>query len=110
MPLSPDEFYARCLEYADAERRLPMPDQSMWEIFPFELEGLRVKPFEPPVLPEPPRSGEGDKPCGRCARGDSDAVWSDERWVLSGFEEPLGLRTVAATLSAWRGQAHSPPR
>ena len=91
MPLTPEDFYARCLEHADDEGRLPMPGQSMWEIFPFEPDSLRTKPIEAPVLPEPPRRGEDASSCGRCAKGDADAVWSDERWVLTGFGEPLGL-------------------
>jgi diadenosine tetraphosphate (Ap4A) HIT family hydrolase len=69
----------------------------MWEIFPFEHETLRVKPLEPPVLSEPPRNGEGDKPCWRCSNPDAHVVWSDERWILSSWGEPLGL-PFAATL------------
>ncbi|HEX8002763.1 MAG TPA: hypothetical protein VF519_08715 [Mycobacteriales bacterium] len=91
MPYSPEEFYARCLAHADAEHRLPMPDQSMWEIFPFENEGLRAKPLEPPVLPEPPRRGEDGDDCGFCADPMRDAIWHDERWVLTAWREPLGL-------------------
>jgi diadenosine tetraphosphate (Ap4A) HIT family hydrolase len=91
MPLTPDKFYARALAHADAEGRLPMPEQTMWEIFPFEPESLRTKPFEPPVLPEPPRGGEGGKPCWRCANPDAAVLWSDERWTFGGFGEPQGI-------------------
>ena len=91
MTLSPEQFYERVLAYADAERRLPVPPQSMWEIFPFEDADLTVKPLDPLVLPEPPRKGEDATDCGVCARGDTNAAWSDERWVLVGFAEPLGL-------------------
>ena len=97
MPHTPEEFYARALEHADADGRLPLPAQSMWEIFPFEHETLRVKPLEPPVLPEPPRGGEGGRECWACADPEREAVWSDERWVLTGWGEPLGL-PFAATL------------
>jgi diadenosine tetraphosphate (Ap4A) HIT family hydrolase len=97
MTYTPDEFYARVRAHADPDGRLPLPAQSMWEIFPFEHEALRVKPFEPPVLPEPPRGGEGDKACGRCADPERDVVWSDERWVLAAWGEPVGL-PFAATL------------
>lgn len=96
--MTPEEFYARALAHADGESRLPLPEQSMWEIFPFELDGLRTRPLEPPVLPEPPRNGEGGKPCWRCANPDQGVVWSDERWVLSGFGEPLGLPFGAALM------------
>jgi hypothetical protein len=91
VPETPEQFYARALAHADAEGRLPMPEQSMWEIFPFELEGLRTKPFEPPVLPEPPRNGEHGAGCWRCENPDKGVVWSDERWTFSGFGEPLGV-------------------
>lgn len=97
MPYSPQEFYERCLVHADDEGRLPLPSQSGWDIFPFEFEGLRGRRLEPPALPEPPRYGEGGKPCGRCDNPDRDVVWSDERWTVSGWGEPLGL-PVAATL------------
>lgn len=95
MPLTPDEFYARVLAHADTEGRLPIPAQSMWEIFPFEFETLRTKPFEPPVVPEPPRKGEDPAECRRCGNPDAGAVWSDERWVLTAFDEPLGLPFAA---------------
>ncbi len=96
MPDTPEDFYARCLAHADAEGRLPLPDQSGWDIFPFELEGLRTRPLEPPVVPEPPRGGEGGRPCGRCADPERGALWSDERWVLVRWDEPLGLPFVAS--------------
>jgi diadenosine tetraphosphate (Ap4A) HIT family hydrolase len=92
---TPEEFYARIVAHADAGGRLPLPTQSMWEIFPFEPESLRVKPFDPPVLPEPPRGGEGGSTCWRCADPEKDVVWSDERWVLAAFGEPLGLPFAA---------------
>jgi hypothetical protein len=95
---TPEEFYARARAAADADGRLPLPAQSMWEIFPFEPDSLRVKPLEPPVLPEPPRGGEGGRDCPRCADPDRDVVWSDQRWVLAGWGEPLGLPFGAALL------------
>jgi len=97
VPYTADEFYQRCLAHAGADGRLPLPEQSMWEIFPFEPETLRVKPLEPPVLPEPPRGGEGGSPCHRCENPDINVVWSDERWSLVRWGEPLGV-PFAATL------------
>ncbi|HVE63936.1 MAG TPA: hypothetical protein VNB94_09065 [Mycobacteriales bacterium] len=88
---SPQQFYERVLAFADAERRLPLPAQSMWEIFPFEHETLRTKPLDPLVLPEPPRHGEDPSQCRVCARGDERAAWTDDRWMLVRFSEPLGL-------------------
>jgi diadenosine tetraphosphate (Ap4A) HIT family hydrolase len=76
------QFYDRAVAAADSEGRLPLPDQSGWDIFPFEEESLRVKPLQPPTLPEPPRSGEGGKPCWRCANPEEDVVWANERWTL----------------------------
>ncbi len=79
---TPQAFYARAVAATDDERRLPLPAQSMWEIFPFEPESLRVKPLEPLVLPEPPRDGEGGADCWRCEHPDDGAVWANERWTL----------------------------
>ena len=98
VPYSPDEFFARAMAHADAEGRLPVPAQSMWEIFPFEPDGLRSRVLEPPVVPEPPRGGEGGKECWRCADPERDAVWSDGRWVLASFGEPAGLPFCAALM------------
>ncbi len=47
------------------------------------------------MLPEPPRAGEGGRECAQCADPEADAIWSDERWVLSRFREPLGLPFAA---------------
>ena len=41
---TPQEFHDRALAHADPQRRLTMPGQSMWEIFPFEPDPLTV-PF-----------------------------------------------------------------
>ena len=46
--------------------------------------------LQPPVLPEPPRSVEGDRDCECCADVERDVVWIDDRWVLTGAG-PLGL-------------------
>ena len=87
---TPDEFAARVRRACDDTGRLPLPAQTMWEIFPFEVDGLRTVVLQPPVLPEPPRSGEGDRDCERCSDVERDVVWSDDRWVLTGAG-PLGL-------------------
>jgi diadenosine tetraphosphate (Ap4A) HIT family hydrolase len=70
----------------DADGRLPLPDVATWDIFPFEGEIL-VRRLEVPVLPEPPRHGDGDDPCGACADGVSRAIWSDDRWKLVALKE-----------------------
>jgi hypothetical protein len=47
---SPQDFHHRAFVAADAEGRLPLPEQAMWEIFPFEPDSLRVKPLDPLTL------------------------------------------------------------
>jgi hypothetical protein len=84
---TPQEFHDRALAHADADRRLPMPDQSMWEIFPFEPDSLTVKPLDPLTLPEPARAGEAGRDCWRCDRPDEGVAWSNERWPLMPFEQ-----------------------
>jgi diadenosine tetraphosphate (Ap4A) HIT family hydrolase len=93
--MTPEEYYAHALSTADAEQRLPVPDQAGWDIFPFEAESLVVKRLEPPVLPEPPRNGEGDKPCWRCANPEENVAWGNERWVLVRMEQPPGVPFIA---------------
>jgi diadenosine tetraphosphate (Ap4A) HIT family hydrolase len=70
-----------------------MPPVHEWETFPFDGE-LRARPLLPPVEHERPRVGEGGVGCWRCERGDSDAIWSDERWLLTPMEKPSGLPAV----------------
>ena len=84
---TPQQFHERALAHADAERRLPLPEQSMWDIFPFEPESLRVKPLEPLTLPEPPRRGEGGIDCWQCANADDGAVWGNQRWTVRPVSE-----------------------
>jgi hypothetical protein len=93
VPDTPEEFYARALSHADAEGRLPLSRMTGWEVFPFERDGLRVVPLEPPSLPEPARAGERENPCGACGEP-KPAIWSDEHWslrVLKGSGCPLIL-------------------
>ena len=60
-----DEFHARVAAATDAEGRLPVAIEEMpgWDIFPFELDGLRIKPLEPLQDVEPPREGEDPADC-----------------------------------------------
>jgi hypothetical protein len=88
-----EALYRRVEEAADASGRLPLPDVTTWEIFPFEGD-LAVKRLEPPVLPEPPRHGEGGVDCGSCAAGTTGAVWYDDRWKLVAPDEPLAVPAV----------------
>lgn len=54
-----EEFHARVAAATDDEGRLEVAIEAMpgWDIFPFELDGLRVKPLEPLADAEPPRRG-----------------------------------------------------
>ena len=87
MAESPEELYDRA---RGSLRRPPLED---WVTFPFEGD-LRVRELLPPVDSEPPRSGEEGVACWRCDAGDSDGIWSDERWLLSPLREPSGMPVV----------------
>jgi diadenosine tetraphosphate (Ap4A) HIT family hydrolase len=87
-----EELYARALAAADPDGRLPMPPVADWETFPFYGE-IRVRPLRPPA-DEPPRLGEDPADCWRCLRGEDDAIWSDDRWLLAPLEKPSGLPVI----------------
>ena len=87
MQETPQQFHARAMAATDEEGRLTFGEIPYWDIFPFEVEGLRVKPLEDLVLPEPPRHGEGGRDCVACERaalreGDEREVWRNDRWRL----------------------------
>src|SRR5215218_7843546 len=94
-----EEFHARVAAATDDEGRLPVAIELMpaWDIFPFELDGLRIKPLEPLTDEEPPRRGEDpdDCPCAQPTTAEQEArvVWSNERWVVSdaGMKLPVTL-------------------
>lgn len=88
MTETPEELYARALASG-----LVRPPVEEWDTFPFEGE-LRVRELLPPVEQEAPRHGEGGIGCRRCESGDADAIWSDERWILSPLARPSGLPVV----------------
>src|SRR3954464_4310278 len=95
MALDPEDFYAHALTAADAEQRLPLSRMTMWDVAPFDQDGLRVAPLRPPVVPEPPRHDEDPNTCRPCA--DEDGVWTDDRWRLtriSGCGVPLVLMLI----------------
>lgn len=88
-PESVEDYYARILAATDsgaAGGRLPVAVTEMpgWDIFPYEIESLRLKPMQPLLEREPDRSGEDPTTC-RCAGGPrtKGVVWSDERWSLT---------------------------
>lgn len=93
MPESAEEVYARALAAAGADGRLPMPPVEDWETFPFDGD-IRARPLLPPVDVEAPRSGESEADCWRCAHGLEEAIWSDERWLVTSLGRPSGLPVV----------------
>lgn len=99
MPESPEDYYARILSAADEKGRLPVAVTEMpgWDIFPFEVESLRLKPLNPLLEAEPARRGEAPAECW-CARAASPGalVWSNERWVVTVVESGLPLMLFMA--------------
>ncbi len=92
MALSPEQFYEHALASADQDRRLPLAKMTYWDIFPFDEEGLKVAPLNPPV-PEKARNGEGGQDCSSCARSDQ-GLWLNDDWRLTridGVGVPLVL-------------------
>ncbi|MEP7331956.1 MAG: hypothetical protein ABI692_07685 [Terracoccus sp.] len=102
-PESPEQFHARVLAATDDERRLPVAVSEMpgWDIYPYELESLRLKPLGPLADEEPARRGETFAECW-CSKGppapDDGAtrIWANERWHLD-LRADSGL-PVTATL------------
>lgn len=99
-PESIEEFHARVAAATDDEGRLPVAIEAMpgWDIFPFELEGLRIKPLEPLADAEPPRVGEDPAKCP--CQGPPDAgrearvAWSNERWTLLTLDMNLPIALI----------------
>lgn len=93
MAETPEQLYARVCAASDAAGRLPVPDVASWDTFPFESDGLRVVTLRAPELPEPPREGEGDRPCRGCT-SEGRSVWQDETWRLRPWTDPSGAPLV----------------
>lgn len=97
-PESADAFATRVFATTDDEGRLPVNVEEMpgWDIFPYEIDSLRLKPLQPPA-DEPPRNGEDPATCWCAAAPDptfeDKLVWSSERWrlALNGLRLPVGL-------------------
>ena len=62
---SVEDYYARIAAAAGEDGRLPVAVEEMpgWDIYPYELEGLRLKPVRPPADEEPARRGEQASDC-----------------------------------------------
>lgn len=95
-----DEFNARVAAATDDEGRLPVAIELMpgWDIFPFELDGLRIKPLQDMYDVEPPRRGEDpdDCPCRQPEDPEraAEVVWSNERWRLKLLDMRIPLAVI----------------
>src|SRR5690242_1047430 len=60
-----EAYYARIAAAAGADGRLPVAVEEMpgWDIYPYEIESLRLKPVQPPADEEPARRGEDPAEC-----------------------------------------------
>jgi diadenosine tetraphosphate (Ap4A) HIT family hydrolase len=88
-PESAEEYYARIVEAVGDDGRLPVALEEMpgWFVYPYEVEGLRIKPLEPLGEAEADREGEAAADCW-CAEGTmppraTDWVWRNDDWVLT---------------------------
>ena len=85
-----EEFHARVAAATDDEGRLAVAVEEMpgWDIFPFELDSLRIKPLQPLADAEAARRGEDPADCW-CSQGEVPAriadnvLWSNERWLVT---------------------------
>lgn len=99
-PESAEDFYARVRAATGPDGRLTVAVEEMpgWDIYPYEIDSLRLKPLQPLADAEPERGGEDPATC-YCAREpdsatDEDLVWSNERRQLhldTGMKLPIGL-------------------
>ena len=128
-PESIEAYYARIVAATDGEGRLPVAVTEMpgWDIYPYEIDSLRLKPLQPLADEEPTRRGEApaDCWCAATAAGelddvpedDGNLVWSNERWTLRlgadtglpvmlvlGPREHHDLPTLPSGLAAEMGQ------
>ena len=71
MPEDVETYAARVASAAGPDGRLAVDPQGLvgWDVFPFEVEGLRLKPGPALADDEAPRSGEHPATC-RCAHPD----------------------------------------
>ena len=92
MAESAEELYER------TRGNLRRPPLEEWVTFPFEGE-IGLRELLPPLVEEPPRTGEGGRECWSCAAEDSDAIWTDANWRLGPLPEPSGMPVVVILTS-----------
>jgi len=57
---------------------------------------LEIAPLGPPLIPEPPRFGEGGVNCRSCSAGDDEYLWTDPHWRIHTVDEPQAMFFVLA--------------
>jgi hypothetical protein len=86
------EFLDRVQAAVGDAGRLPLGGMASWEVFPFEREGLRVRPLEEYAVPEPDRR-KAPEDCKTCtALGRDDLVL--HRGTRLGVIRPGGCNLV----------------
>ena len=93
-PETAEAYYARLVAAADDERRLPWVDPdgaASWDIFPYELDSLRVRALQPLLETEPPRRGEDPAQCWCAAGPPAETVWRTDRWALTAMASGLPI-------------------
>lgn len=85
---TPEEYYARIAAATGEDGRLAVAVEEMpgWDIYPYEIDSLRIKPLQPLGDAEPPRRGESAEDCW-CTDPDAQLpvagiAWRNERWRL----------------------------
>jgi hypothetical protein len=84
---------ARAVAADSPDGRLPHEGHTSWDIFPFE-GSLTVKALDDLSLPEPPTARAGGVNCRACARGVTDALWTDGRWLVRAPHGPEACVSV----------------
>lgn len=87
MPETPEQFWSRAHEH------MHVPPVEGWDTWPFDGK-LSVRPLQPPVEREKPRSGEGGVDCHACTAPDEEYFWTNDRWRLRPLDKPSGLPVV----------------
>ena len=93
MPESAAEVYARVVAAVGEDGRLPVPDTSEWDIFPWAVDdgALVTRPLMAPGE-ETARGGEGGRDCLSCAAVHG-AIWENDAWRVKHLK-PSGLPIV----------------
>ncbi len=95
MAESAEEIYARIVAQVGSEGRLPTPQTTHWDTFPWEVvDGAIAPKVLAPPAEEPQRKGEDPNDCFLCAPEVSGVIWENERWRVRPHSEPSGLPIV----------------